>query len=53
MECILLHGLGQTPSDWIDTVKNLDDNFEVSCPALLGWLHGTEFCSANLYQRLN
>ena len=53
MKCILLHGLGQTPSDWNDTVKNLDENFEVSCPALLGWLHGTEFCSANLYQRLN
>ena len=28
MKCILLHGLGQTPSDWNDTVKNLDENFE-------------------------
>ena len=51
MKCILLHGLGQTPSDWNDTVKNLDENFEVSCPALFEWLHGTEFCYANLYQR--
>lgn len=52
MKCILLHGLGQTPSDWNDTVKNLDKNFEVFCPALFEWLHGTEFCYANLYQRL-
>jgi len=51
MKCIFLHGLGQTPSDWIDTVKNLDENFDVSCPALFEWLHGTEFCYANLYQR--
>ena len=50
MKCILLHGLGQTPSDWNDTVKNLDENFEVFCPALFDRLHGTEFCYTNLYQ---
>lgn len=50
MKCILLHGLGQTPSDWNDTVKNLDENFEVFCPTLFDWLQGTEFCYTNLYQ---
>ena len=52
MKCIFLHGLGQTPSDWIDTVKNLDENFDVSCPALFEWLDGTECCYANLYHGL-
>ena len=33
-KCILLHGLGEKPSDWSDTVKYIDRNFEVSCPAL-------------------
>ena len=51
-EMYFLHGLGQTPSDWIDTVKNLDENFDVSCPDLFEWLDGTEFCYANLYQGL-
>lgn len=52
MKCILLHGLGQVPSDWNDSIKDIDKNFEVSCPALFEWLHGTEFCYANLYQKL-
>ena len=52
MKCIFLHGLGQTPSDWIDTVKNLDENFDVSCPALFEWLDGTECCYTNLYHGL-
>ena len=50
MKCILLHGLGQTPADWHNTVKNLDERFESNCPALFDWLQGTEFCYTNLYQ---
>lgn len=50
MKCILLHGLGQTPADWNNTVKNLDERFESNCPALFDWLQGTEFCYTNLYQ---
>ncbi len=51
-KCILLHGLGEKTSDWSDTVKYIDRNFEVSCPALFEWLQGTEFCYTNLYQGL-
>ncbi len=52
MKCILLHGLGQTPSDWKNTEKYLDDRADVSCPALFEWLHKTEFSYSSLYQGL-
>lgn len=50
MKCILLHGLGQTPADWNDAAKNIDENFEVCCPALFDWLQGGACCFTNLYQ---
>ncbi len=52
MKCILLHGLGQRPSDWNDAVKYIDDRLDVSCPALFEWLPKTEACYTHLYQRL-
>lgn len=52
MKCILLHGLGQTPSDWDNTVKYMDDRLDVTCPALFEWLPKTDVCYAHLYQGL-
>lgn len=52
MECILLHGLGQSPADWKDTVNYIDKKYEVSCPALFEWLRGKACCYTNLYQGL-
>ena len=52
MKCILLHGLGQKPSDWDETVKYIDNRLEVFCPALYEWLSPKETCYAHLYQGL-
>lgn len=38
MKLILLHGLGQTPSDWQHTRNAMDRKFEILCPDLSDWL---------------
>lgn len=52
MKCILLHGLGQNPSDWDNTIKYIDDRVDVSCPALFEWLPKTKTSYTYLYQGL-
>lgn len=52
MKCILLHGLGQNPSDWNYTMKHIDDSVDVSCPALFEWLPETNVSYNCLYQGL-
>lgn len=52
MKCIMLHGLGQKPSDWNDTIKCIGKKDEVLCPDLYKWLQGQEFCYTDLYQGL-
>ncbi len=52
MKCILLHGLGQNPSDWKDTIQYMDDRLDVSCPGLFEWLPKTEVSYTCLYQGL-
>ncbi|MCM1267559.1 MAG: alpha/beta hydrolase [Bacteroidales bacterium] len=49
MKYIFLHGLGQKPSDWEETVKAADPAGEVICPDLFAWLHGKEPDYAVLY----
>ena len=50
MKCILLHGLGQKPSDWDNTIKYIDNGVDVSCPALFKWLAKTEASYNCLYR---
>ncbi len=52
MKCILLHGLGQNPSDWDETAKYINHRLDVSCPALFEWLPKTKVCYTHLYQGL-
>lgn len=52
MNCVLLHGLGQSPADWKDTINNIDKSTAVFCPSLFDWLHGTVYCYGNLYKSL-
>lgn len=52
MKCILLHGLGQNPSDWDNTIKYIDDRVDVSCPALFEWLPKKKTSYTYLYQGL-
>lgn len=52
MKCIMLHGLGQTASGWNDTVRILDNEFEVLCPDLSDWLSNKTSCYDTLYQAL-
>lgn len=49
MKYILLHGLGQNPSDWNETIKYIDDRLDVSCPALFEWLPKTKVSYTHLY----
>lgn len=48
MKYIFLHGLGQVPSDWDGTIKALDRERDVSCPALSDWLLGKRILSVCL-----
>lgn len=38
MKYLLLHGLGQTPSDWSAVMKELPSSYELECPDLMKWL---------------
>lgn len=52
MKIILLHGLGQTPSSWKNTVEAMDRKQDILCPDLSDWLQGKEICYSNLYLAL-
>lgn len=52
MKCILLHGLGQSPADWKDTLKHMDGTWEALCPNLYDWLPETDPCYDHLYKGL-
>lgn len=50
MKYIFLHGLGQTASDWKETVKDIEG--DVLCPNLSDWISGKEASYSNLYRVL-
>lgn len=52
MKCILLHGLGQKPSDWNDTTKYMGNEPDISCPDLFKWSPKTDIHYTHLYQAL-
>lgn len=52
MKYILLHGLGQTPSSWKNTVQAMHHQSDILCPDLSEWLHHAEPCYASLYGAL-
>ncbi len=52
MKCILLHGLGQSPSVWNETVNYIDRRFKILMPNVFQWLPENEACYAQLYQGL-
>lgn len=52
MKYILLHGLGQTPSSWKNTVQVMHHQSDILCPDLSEWLHHAEPCYASLYEAL-
>lgn len=52
MNCVLLHGLGQSSAGWKGTINNIDKSTAVFCPSLFDWLHGKEYCYGNLYRGL-
>ena len=50
MKCLLLHGLGQTPSSWRATMTARKSKSEHLCPDLFAFLQGKDSCYTNLYQ---
>lgn len=40
MRCIIVHGLGQGPSDWRETIAGLKFSGEIECPDLFGLYTG-------------
>lgn len=50
MKYIFLHGLGQTASDWKETVKGMKG--DILCPNLSEWILGKEASYSNLYKAL-
>ena len=52
MKSILLHGLGQTSSDWDKTVEVMENRMEIICPNLSEWLVDKERYYNTLYQML-
>ena len=49
MKRIYLHGLGQTPASWEETVARLGSVEDSVCPDLAGLLRGREATYGNLY----
>lgn len=49
MKTILLHGLGQTPSSWKDTINHMGGSADILCPNLFDWLEGKEVSYQVLY----
>lgn len=52
MKIILLHGLGQTPLSWENTIKSMDKKQDILCPDLSNRLQEKAVCYANLYHAL-
>lgn len=52
MKSILLHGLGQTSSDWDKTIEVMENRMDIICPNLSEWLVDKEPCYNTLYQML-
>lgn len=50
MRTVFLHGLGQTPDSWDQTVKSMNRAAGALCPDLSRWVRGKEVCYAGLYQ---
>lgn len=50
MKYILLHGLGQNPSSWNNTVEILERKSDILCPDLSRLLQCREITYPNLYQ---
>lgn len=53
MKCVLLHGLGQTSSDWKKMTDVLGVRIEAACPDLFSLPRGKEMNYGNLYQALS
>lgn len=47
---IFIHGLGQTPSSWENTIKEMNIQTDVNCPNLSELLKGHKINYTNLYQ---
>lgn len=52
MKSILLHGLGQTSSEWDKTVEVMENRMDIICPNLSEWLVDKKPCYNTLYQML-
>lgn len=52
MDLLFLHGLGQTPSSWDQTIQRLPGEWEIRCPDLACWLQGQEPSYPLLYHAL-
>lgn len=50
MNCMMLHGLGQTASSWDKTAAGMQNGFTVICPEMSDWLRGKAPCYESLYQ---
>lgn len=50
MQQIYIHGLGQTPDSWEQTIAYLKDGGNAVCPDLAGILQGQEVSYGNLYR---
>ncbi|WP_455543465.1 hypothetical protein [Intestinibacter sp.] len=50
MSYILLHGLGQTSSSWNDTIKAINEDWDICCPNLSDWLYNEKSCYDTLYK---
>lgn len=49
MGYIFVHGLGQTPSSWDETISYLDDQIQVGCPDLFALCKDQKKSYQNLY----
>ena len=49
MKTLLLHGLGQTPSNWDSTIDAMGKSTDIVCPNLFGLLGNGEVCYPALY----
>lgn len=50
MKHMYIHGLGQTPSDWEETISNIYDNERSLCPNLVELIRDKEVSYGNLYK---
>ncbi len=50
MKPIYVHGLGQTPADWKQTIRYLALSENVICPSITDFAHGIDVSYQNLYR---